>query len=172
MPSFSTGQNSGPHHPHNPSEKAIKLWKEHGKPATVDMLSALYGIILVVMGVAFPTSQVISIKIPSHYYEGFYAYLYFVSIGFFGYIYVLLQTQFNSFTWKKSWHQLALRHKTPETKAEDDCAFEENRVLSMEDIMTNQLRVTAANNSIPDEIQITDPFTSAWEPSGYRSSRL
>jgi hypothetical protein len=31
MPSFSTGQNSGPHHPHNPSEKAIKLWKEHGK---------------------------------------------------------------------------------------------------------------------------------------------
>jgi hypothetical protein len=35
----------------------------------VDMLSALYGIILVVMGVAFPTSQVISIKIPSHYYE-------------------------------------------------------------------------------------------------------
>lgn len=33
------------------------------------MLSALYGIMLVVMGVAFPTSQVISIKIPSHYYE-------------------------------------------------------------------------------------------------------
>lgn len=33
------------------------------------MLSALYGIMLVVMGVAFPTSQVISSKIPSHYYE-------------------------------------------------------------------------------------------------------
>ena len=93
------------------------------------MLSALYGIMLVVMGVAFPTSQVISIKIPSHYYEvkqemsqgkiiitdnyyklflcfdvvqGFYAYLYFVAIGFFGYIYVLLKTQFNfSLTWKR-----------------------------------------------------------------------
>jgi hypothetical protein len=93
-----------------------------------------------------------------------------VSIGFFGYIYVLLQTQFNSFTWKKSkkirlivlrklcalfvlfhsgWHQLALRHKTPETKAEDDCAFEENRVLSMEDIMTNQLRVTIGKQLDP-----------------------
>ena len=39
------------------------------RQATVDLLSALYGIILVVMGVAFPISQVISIKIPSHYYE-------------------------------------------------------------------------------------------------------
>ncbi|EFX82850.1 hypothetical protein DAPPUDRAFT_302343 [Daphnia pulex] len=86
------------------------------------------------MGVAFPTSQVISIKIPSHYYEGFYAYLYFVSIGFFGYIYVLLKTQFNSFTWKRT---------------EDDCAFDENRVLSMEEIMTNRLRVTLGKQLDP-----------------------
>jgi hypothetical protein len=31
MPSLSAGQDSVPNHPHNPSEKAIKLWKEHGK---------------------------------------------------------------------------------------------------------------------------------------------
>jgi hypothetical protein len=31
MSSLSAGQDSVPHHPHNPSEKAIKLWKEHGK---------------------------------------------------------------------------------------------------------------------------------------------
>jgi hypothetical protein len=49
------------------------------------------------------------------------------------------------------WHQLlALRHnKTPETKAEDDCAFDENRVLSMEDIMTNRLRVTLGKQLDP-----------------------
>ena len=37
----------------------------------MNLLSALYGIILVVMGVAFPISQVISSKIPSSYYEVF-----------------------------------------------------------------------------------------------------
>lgn len=35
----------------------------------VDMLSAVYGIVVVVMGVAFPISQVISSKIPPLYYE-------------------------------------------------------------------------------------------------------
>ena len=37
--------------------------------STMDLLSALYGIILVVMGMAFPIAQVISSKIPSSYYE-------------------------------------------------------------------------------------------------------
>ncbi|XP_046442073.1 proton channel OtopLc-like isoform X2 [Daphnia pulex] len=154
LPPFS-GQNT-PTHQRNHPEKVIKLWKQHGnrhniRQATVDMLSALYGIMLVVMGVAFPTSQVISIKIPSHYYEGFYAYLYFVAIGFFGYIYVLLKTQFNSLTWKRRWYQMTQRlkdKKIAKTTADGDGASQDNG-LSLEDIMTSRLRITLGKELDP-----------------------
>jgi len=59
--------------PHTPEEVEAmeRVWKEDGRHSIIDMLSALYGIILVVMGVAFPISQVISSQIPSSYYQVF-----------------------------------------------------------------------------------------------------
>lgn len=150
LPAFS-GLNT-PTHQRNHPEKMVKLWKQQGKQATVDILSALYGIMLVVMGVAFPISQVISSKIPSHYYEGFYAYLYFVAIGFFGYIYILLKTQFNlSLTWKRRWFQMVQRikaKKCAKMEAGNDDVFQSDG-LTMEDIMTTRLRVTLGKELDP-----------------------
>jgi len=69
---LSSGQMT-PVFPHTPEEVEAmeRVWKEDGRHSIIDMLSALYGIILVVMGVAFPISQVISSQIPSSYYQVF-----------------------------------------------------------------------------------------------------
>ncbi|KAF4520832.1 hypothetical protein B566_EDAN007127 [Ephemera danica] len=50
--------------------------------ALTTTLSALYGKLLVVMGIAFPMAEVISTYIPPSFYEGFYLYLYFGSMLF------------------------------------------------------------------------------------------
>ncbi|ODM93811.1 Otopetrin-2 [Orchesella cincta] len=67
-----------------------KLWKSHGNHSFGLVLSALYAKLLIVMGIAFPLSEVMSTYIPAAYYDGFYLYLYFGSILFmiwvFGYI--------------------------------------------------------------------------------------
>ncbi|MPC97169.1 hypothetical protein E2C01_092467 [Portunus trituberculatus] len=56
-------------------------------------VSALYGKLLVVMGMAFPVAEVISHNIPISFYNGFYLYLYIGSIVFLVYAYLfLLQT--------------------------------------------------------------------------------
>ncbi|CAL8079637.1 unnamed protein product [Orchesella dallaii] len=59
-----------------------KLAKKEGNDALGIILSALYGKLLVVMGIAFPMSEVISTYIPPSFYDGFYLYLYFGSITF------------------------------------------------------------------------------------------
>nr|CAD7452531.1 unnamed protein product [Timema tahoe] len=46
------------------------------------ILSALYGKLLIVLGLAFPLAQIMSAKVPPSFYEGFYLYLYFVSMLF------------------------------------------------------------------------------------------
>ncbi|XP_014297368.1 proton channel OtopLc-like isoform X1 [Microplitis demolitor] len=56
--------------------------KHLGAYALATTLSALYGKLLVVMGIAFPMSEVISSYIPPSFYEGFYLYLYFGSMLF------------------------------------------------------------------------------------------
>ncbi|XP_059489873.1 proton channel OtopLc-like [Neocloeon triangulifer] len=53
-----------------------------GVDALFTTISALYGKLLVVMGIAFPMAEVISTNVPVSYYEGFYLYLYFVSLIF------------------------------------------------------------------------------------------
>ncbi|CAH4036456.1 proton channel OtopLc-like isoform X1 [Pieris brassicae] len=53
-------------------------------------LSALYGKLLVVMGIAFPMAEVISTYIPPSFYEGFYLYLYIGSMVFLLYMYAAL----------------------------------------------------------------------------------
>lgn len=50
--------------------------------ALATTLSALYGKLIVVMGIAFPMAEVISSYIPPSFYEAFYLYLYFGSMIF------------------------------------------------------------------------------------------
>ncbi|CAG7645684.1 unnamed protein product [Allacma fusca] len=59
-----------------------KISRQSGNEALGLVLSALYGKLLVVMGIAFPMSEVISTYIPPAFYDGFYLYLYFGSITF------------------------------------------------------------------------------------------
>ncbi|XP_073963096.1 proton channel OtopLc-like isoform X2 [Choristoneura fumiferana] len=58
--------------------------------ALATTLSALYGKLLVVMGIAFPMAEVISTYIPPSFYEGFYLYLYIGSMVFLLYMYAAL----------------------------------------------------------------------------------
>lgn len=52
--------------------------------------SALYGKLLVVMGIAFPMAEVISTYIPPSFYEVFYLYLYIGSMLFLFFMYATL----------------------------------------------------------------------------------
>ncbi|XP_058814142.1 proton channel OtopLc isoform X2 [Topomyia yanbarensis] len=58
--------------------------------ALATTLSALYGKLLVVMGIAFPMAEVISTYIPPSFYEGFYLYLYIGSMVFLFFMYTTL----------------------------------------------------------------------------------
>jgi hypothetical protein len=50
-------------------------------------LSALYAKIVVIIGIALPITEILSQRIPAEVYQGFYVYLYFVSISFVVFIY-------------------------------------------------------------------------------------
>lgn len=51
-------------------------------------LSALYAKMLVIMGIALPITEILSNRIPAEVYQGFYVYLYALSISFVVFIYV------------------------------------------------------------------------------------
>ncbi|KAG6453761.1 proton channel OtopLc [Manduca sexta] len=53
-----------------------------GHEALSKALSALYAKLLVVLGLAFPVTEVIANGVPDGYYQGFYLYLYLVSVLF------------------------------------------------------------------------------------------
>nr|CAH0099300.1 unnamed protein product [Daphnia galeata] len=55
--------------------------------ALLTVISALYAKLLVVMGLAFPMTEVISNHVPSFSYLGFYLYLYFGSIAYFFFVF-------------------------------------------------------------------------------------
>ncbi|XP_012263262.1 proton channel OtopLc-like isoform X2 [Athalia rosae] len=90
-------------------------WKHLGANALATTLSALYGKLLVVMGIAFPMAEVISTYIPPSFYEGFYLYLYFGSMIFLLYMYGML-----------------LRDNEPKKKKQhrDDCDLDSSRSSS------------------------------------------
>lgn len=50
-------------------------------------LSALYAKIVVIIGIALPITEILSNRISAEVYQGFYVYLYFVSIAFVVFIY-------------------------------------------------------------------------------------
>ncbi|XP_028177368.1 proton channel OtopLc-like [Ostrinia furnacalis] len=53
-----------------------------GHEALSKALSALYAKLIVVLGLAFPVTEVIANGVPEAYYQGFYLYLYLVSVLF------------------------------------------------------------------------------------------
>ncbi|XP_018025126.1 uncharacterized protein LOC108680745 isoform X2 [Hyalella azteca] len=65
-------------------------WRREGKDSMISGLSALYGKILVVMGLAFPIGEFISGEMPLYVYKGFYLYLHLGSIIFLVYAYMFL----------------------------------------------------------------------------------
>ncbi|CAG5009371.1 unnamed protein product [Parnassius apollo] len=64
-----------------------------GHEALSKALSALYAKLLVVLGIAFPVTEVIAHGVPDGYYQGFYLYLYLVSLLFVIFHYVNLMRQ-------------------------------------------------------------------------------
>ncbi|KAK7074063.1 hypothetical protein SK128_007081 [Halocaridina rubra] len=79
----------------NSLDPSVLDWKQEGNDALIACLSALYGKLLVVMGMAFPTAEVISHDIPVTFYNGFYLYLYMGSIIFLVYAYLFLLHSIN-----------------------------------------------------------------------------
>ncbi|CAH2063488.1 unnamed protein product, partial [Iphiclides podalirius] len=77
-------------HPTRPSASIQNMHIISASDALATTLSALYGKLLVVMGVAFPMAEVISTYIPPSFYEGFYLYLYIGSMVFLLYMYAAL----------------------------------------------------------------------------------
>ncbi|XP_076175749.1 proton channel OtopLc isoform X4 [Ptiloglossa arizonensis] len=78
--------------------------------ALATTFSALYGKLLVVMGIAFPMAEVISTYIPPSFYEGFYLYLYFGSMIFLVYTYATL-----------------VRDSRPKSRRSNACCFTKKR---------------------------------------------
>ncbi|KAI5641936.1 otopetrin domain-containing protein [Phthorimaea operculella] len=76
--------------PSRPSANVQPVHVISAGDALATTLSALYGKLLVVMGIAFPMAEVISTYIPPSFYEGFYLYLYIGSMVFLLYMYAAL----------------------------------------------------------------------------------
>ncbi|XP_071524780.1 uncharacterized protein [Panulirus ornatus] len=70
-------------------------WKQEGVDSLIACVSALYGKLLVVMGMAFPIAEFISDDVPVSFYNGFYLYLYIGSIIFLVYAYIFLLRAIN-----------------------------------------------------------------------------
>ncbi len=58
-----------------------------GDDALSTTLSAFYAKFLVILGVAFPVTDILSQKAPPSFYQGFYLYLYCGSVAFVVYMY-------------------------------------------------------------------------------------
>lgn len=59
-----------------------------GDDALTTVLSAFYAKLIVVLGIAFPVTDILGAKAPNVFYQGFYLYLYMVSVTFVAFMYV------------------------------------------------------------------------------------
>ncbi|KAL7745235.1 hypothetical protein ACLKA6_008284 [Drosophila palustris] len=75
---------------HRPSFVYPAMPRVKAGDALATLFSALYGKLLVVMGVAFPMAEVISTYIPPSFYEVYYLYLYIGSMIFLLFMYATL----------------------------------------------------------------------------------
>nr|XP_023024623.1 otopetrin-2-like isoform X1 [Leptinotarsa decemlineata] len=69
------------------SIKNSRMNQKVGDDALSKVLSALYGKLLVVLGIAFPVTEIISSEVQPFFYQGFYLYLYIGSLGFVAYLF-------------------------------------------------------------------------------------
>lgn len=58
-----------------------------GDNALTSALSAFYAKLMVVLGIAFPVTDILAIKAPNAFYQGFYLYLYIGSVSFVAFMY-------------------------------------------------------------------------------------
>lgn len=72
----------------NPKQ-VLLIRKNNSSDALSTALSALYAKVLVVMGIAMPVTEILSSKIPTKVYQGFYLYLYTGSICFVCFVYAV-----------------------------------------------------------------------------------
>ncbi|XP_055685219.1 proton channel OtopLc isoform X3 [Lutzomyia longipalpis] len=95
----------GPH-----SEQAQEYKRKNrrvGDDALSTALSALYCKLLVVMGIAMPVTEILSSRIPPNFYQGFYVYLYAVSIAFVIFVYASHVRTRAVFSLLKDYHEKA-----------------------------------------------------------------
>lgn len=59
-----------------------------GDDALTTALSAFYAKLVVVLGIAFPITDILGAKTPNVFYQGFYLYLYIVSVTFVAFMYM------------------------------------------------------------------------------------
>ncbi|XP_001861756.2 proton channel OtopLc [Culex quinquefasciatus] len=127
--------------------------------ALATTLSALYGKLLVVMGIAFPMAEVISTYIPPSFYEGFYLYLYIGSMVFLLFMYTTL-------LWgkpktpppvKKQPTKAAIIHRTQSTTCSTDSGersdSEDDTVSSEPKVMIPTRRMSMASAAAASRIQ-------------------
>lgn len=70
-------------------------------------LSALYAKMVVILGIALPITEILSNRISASVYQGFYVYLYVVSISFVVFIYVSQLRRKAVFTIIKNYRKFA-----------------------------------------------------------------
>ncbi|CRK95797.1 CLUMA_CG009254, isoform A [Clunio marinus] len=76
-----------------------------GDDALSTALSALYAKMIVILGIAFPITEILSNRIPQEMYQGFYVYLYLVSIIFVIFVYATQMKSKAVLTIIKSYHE-------------------------------------------------------------------
>lgn len=59
-----------------------------GDDALTSALSAFYAKLIVVLGIAFPVTDILAVKAPNAFYQGFYLYLYIGSVLFVAFMYI------------------------------------------------------------------------------------
>ncbi len=62
--------------------KSVMKNRRAGYDQLTSALSALYCNLIVILGVAFPVLDILSLRAPPSFYQGFYLILYSISIGF------------------------------------------------------------------------------------------
>lgn len=90
------------------SELAIESRRKNrriGDDALSTALSALYAKVIVILGIALPVTEILSSQIPANVYQGFYLYLYTVSISFVIFVYASNMRRRAVMTLIKTYHE-------------------------------------------------------------------
>ncbi|XP_072941800.1 proton channel OtopLc-like isoform X2 [Epargyreus clarus] len=109
---------------HEPHQSTAEILRHE---ALSKALSALYAKLLVVLGLAFPITEVIANGVPDTYYQGFYLYLYVVSI-------VFVIFQYTNLVRQKAVNMIILGHKEADKEDKNDKTTPKERIKVKETI--------------------------------------